>query len=79
MLAILQCSARNDFVVILDHDSVVDLCSRMSTRVKINLLPGPIPVQFEKKTLNLTRGDSPTGQAHYDKGVGGANATVAME
>ena len=63
--------------MIFAHGSVVDLCSRMSAKVKINLLPGPIPVQFEKKTLNLTRGDSVAGQAHYDKGVN--NAIVAME
>ena len=77
-LAIIHCSARNDLVMIFSSGQVVDLASRMSALTKVNLLPGPIPVQFEKKTINLTRGDSLTGQLHYDKGAT-PNAIVAME
>lgn len=76
--AILHCSGRNDLVMVFASGNVVDLCARLTPRLKVNLLPGPIPVTFEKKTLQVTRGDSVTGQAHYTKGAT-ANAIVAME
>jgi len=77
-IAIFHCSSRNDLVMIFSSGLVVDLAARMTSKIKVNLLPGPVPVQFEKKTINLTRGDSSTGQLHYDKGAA-ANAIVAME
>lgn len=67
--AIFHCSSRNDLVMIFSSGLVVDLAARMTSKIKVNLLPGPVPVQFEKKTINLTRGDSSTGQLHYDKGM----------
>ena len=74
--AIIHCTTRNDLVLILSSGNVVDCVARMAAKnVKINLLE-QIPFQFEKKTLTLTRDNSPTQQPHFQKNV---NAIVAFE
>jgi len=74
--AIIHCTTRNDLVLILSSGNVVDCVARLAAKkVKINLLE-QIPFQFEKKTLTLTRDNSPTQQPHFQKNV---NAIVAFE
>jgi len=75
-VAIIHCTTRNDLVLILSSGNVVDCVARLAAKkVKINLLE-QIPFQFEKKTLTLTRDNSPTQQPHFQKNV---NAIVAFE
>ena len=62
--------------MIMSDGLVVDCVARLSQKgIKVNLL-NEIQFRYQKKTVSLTRQDSPTQQALFQKD---GNALIALE